>query len=250
MKRRSPTREQRQAFGHPIADFQAIQFMLADMATEIDAARLLARRAAWKQDSGARFYDGSRHRQTFRQRNGHARGAQSDSDSRRQRLQPRISGRARLSRRAHHRNLRRHQRNPAPGDRRVGFARVTSFRSIVFFPRASARQFRAEFDAAREREFFAALPAASGRAAASKCASERRSPISRGRPIFGVPPNVCCACRKQSRSGSILREVAARIRYRATGSKFEQTLALYQHAREHFPAALPRFVAPAPAGAY
>ena len=29
--------------------------MLADMATEIDAARLLARRAAWKQDSGARF---------------------------------------------------------------------------------------------------------------------------------------------------------------------------------------------------
>ena len=47
--------QQRQAFGHPIADFQAIQFMLADMATEIDAARLLARRAAWKQDSGAQF---------------------------------------------------------------------------------------------------------------------------------------------------------------------------------------------------
>jgi butyryl-CoA dehydrogenase len=47
--------QQRQAFGHPIAEFQAIQFMLADMATEIDAARLLARRAAWKQDSGARF---------------------------------------------------------------------------------------------------------------------------------------------------------------------------------------------------
>jgi butyryl-CoA dehydrogenase len=46
---------ERQAFGHPIAEFQAIQFMLADMATEIDAARLLARRAAWKQDTGARF---------------------------------------------------------------------------------------------------------------------------------------------------------------------------------------------------
>ena len=40
--------QQRQAFGHPIADFQAIQFMLADMATEIDAARLLVRKAAWK----------------------------------------------------------------------------------------------------------------------------------------------------------------------------------------------------------
>ncbi|MGA8010999.1 MAG: acyl-CoA dehydrogenase [Candidatus Acidiferrales bacterium] len=46
---------ERQAFGHPIAEFQAIQLMLADMATEIDAARLLVRRAAWKQDSGARF---------------------------------------------------------------------------------------------------------------------------------------------------------------------------------------------------
>ena len=47
--------KQREAFGHPIADFQAIQFMLADMSTEIDAARLLVRKAAWKQDSGGRF---------------------------------------------------------------------------------------------------------------------------------------------------------------------------------------------------
>jgi butyryl-CoA dehydrogenase len=47
--------QQRMAFGHPISEFQAIQFMLADMATEIDAARLLIRKAAWKQDSGARF---------------------------------------------------------------------------------------------------------------------------------------------------------------------------------------------------
>ena len=47
--------QQRQAFGHPIADFQAIQFMLADMSTDIEAARLLVLRAAWKQDTGARF---------------------------------------------------------------------------------------------------------------------------------------------------------------------------------------------------
>ncbi|MHB8541918.1 MAG: acyl-CoA dehydrogenase [Candidatus Acidiferrales bacterium] len=47
--------QQRQAFGHPIADFQAIQFMLADMATDIDATRLLVRKAAWKQETGARF---------------------------------------------------------------------------------------------------------------------------------------------------------------------------------------------------
>ena len=47
--------QERQAFGHAISGFQAIQFMLADMATEIDAARLLVRKAAWKQDSGSRF---------------------------------------------------------------------------------------------------------------------------------------------------------------------------------------------------
>ena len=47
--------QERLAFGHPIAQFQAIQFMLADMAMEIDAARLLIRKAAWKQDTGARF---------------------------------------------------------------------------------------------------------------------------------------------------------------------------------------------------
>ncbi len=47
--------QQRTAFGQPIANFQAIQFMLSDMATEIEAARLLTRKAAWKQDTGARF---------------------------------------------------------------------------------------------------------------------------------------------------------------------------------------------------
>ncbi len=46
--------KQRTAFGHPIADFQAIQFMLADMATEIDAARLLCFRAATIKDAGQR----------------------------------------------------------------------------------------------------------------------------------------------------------------------------------------------------
>jgi butyryl-CoA dehydrogenase len=44
----------RKAFGKPITQFQAIQFMLADMATEIDAARLLVWRAAWMKDQGVR----------------------------------------------------------------------------------------------------------------------------------------------------------------------------------------------------
>jgi len=46
---------QRKTFGQPIAEHQAIQFKLADMCTEIDAARLLVWRAAVKKDSGARF---------------------------------------------------------------------------------------------------------------------------------------------------------------------------------------------------
>ncbi|HMC83120.1 MAG TPA: acyl-CoA dehydrogenase [Candidatus Polarisedimenticolia bacterium] len=46
---------QRKAFGKSISEFQAIQFMLADMATEIDAARLLAHRAAWLKDRGSRY---------------------------------------------------------------------------------------------------------------------------------------------------------------------------------------------------
>jgi alkylation response protein AidB-like acyl-CoA dehydrogenase len=42
----------RQAFGVAIAQKQAIAFMLAEMATEIDAARLLTWEAAWKIDRG------------------------------------------------------------------------------------------------------------------------------------------------------------------------------------------------------
>ncbi|HUL60746.1 MAG TPA: acyl-CoA dehydrogenase [Anaeromyxobacteraceae bacterium] len=46
--------KERKAFGQPISQFQAIQFMLADMATELDAARLLVWRAATLKDRGVR----------------------------------------------------------------------------------------------------------------------------------------------------------------------------------------------------
>jgi butyryl-CoA dehydrogenase len=45
----------RQQFGGPIADLQAIQWMLADMATQMDAARLLTYRAAFLQEHGQSF---------------------------------------------------------------------------------------------------------------------------------------------------------------------------------------------------
>ncbi len=45
---------QRKQFGRPICEFQAIQWMLADMDTEINAARMLVHKAAWLKDQGKR----------------------------------------------------------------------------------------------------------------------------------------------------------------------------------------------------
>ena len=47
--------KERKQFNRPIADFQAIQFKLADMATQLDAARLLIYRSAWLKDQHKPF---------------------------------------------------------------------------------------------------------------------------------------------------------------------------------------------------
>jgi len=47
--------QERRQFGKPIARFQAVQFALADMATEIEAGRALVYRAAWLKDEGKPF---------------------------------------------------------------------------------------------------------------------------------------------------------------------------------------------------
>jgi short-chain 2-methylacyl-CoA dehydrogenase len=47
--------KEREQFGRPIAEFQAVQFALADMATEIEAGRALVHRAAWLKDVGKPF---------------------------------------------------------------------------------------------------------------------------------------------------------------------------------------------------
>jgi alkylation response protein AidB-like acyl-CoA dehydrogenase len=46
--------QQRRQFGHAISEFEGIQWKLADMATQIEAARLLTYQAAWMKDSGQR----------------------------------------------------------------------------------------------------------------------------------------------------------------------------------------------------
>lgn len=47
--------KERTQFGEPIANFQAIRWMLSDMATEIEAARMLTFKAAYLKDKGVRF---------------------------------------------------------------------------------------------------------------------------------------------------------------------------------------------------
>jgi alkylation response protein AidB-like acyl-CoA dehydrogenase len=47
--------KQREQFGKPIAEFQGVSFMLADMATQLDAAKLMVQRTAWMKDEGQPF---------------------------------------------------------------------------------------------------------------------------------------------------------------------------------------------------
>jgi len=103
---------------HPIADFQAIQFMLADMATEIDAARLLVRKAAWKQARGA-LHRGGFDGEAVCFGNGHARHAQSDADSRGNGYSREYPSSACTATRGS-RRFTRHERNPAAGDCGLG----------------------------------------------------------------------------------------------------------------------------------
>jgi acyl-CoA dehydrogenase len=56
---------ERKQFGHPIADLQGIQFMLADMASDVEAARLLTWKAAWLLDDGQRNTLVSSHAKRF-----------------------------------------------------------------------------------------------------------------------------------------------------------------------------------------
>ena len=65
--------KERKSFGKPIAEHQAIQFKLADMSTEIDAARLLTYRAAWLKEQGEPHTEARRQGEALRLRDGDAR---------------------------------------------------------------------------------------------------------------------------------------------------------------------------------
>ena len=109
--------KERKAFGKPIADFQAIQWMLADAKTELDAAALLTYRAAWLADRRQaplarrpRWPSSSRARRD-------ARLQQRPPGPRRLRLRARVRRRASPPRREALRDRRGHERGAAHGHR-------------------------------------------------------------------------------------------------------------------------------------
>ena len=92
------------------------------------------------------------------------------------------------------------------------------------------------FEAARDAEFFELLPSRPGVLLLEMLDPKahpylaRTADIRRAAERLLLPRDPAAPSKRLN-----LREVAARIRYRVTGSKFEQTFALYEHARVHFP---------------
>lgn len=130
---------ERQAFGRPIIDHQAVSFRLADMATQIEAARLMVLNAAALRDAGRAVPEGSVDGQAVRVRDGRACGLQRDPDPGRLWLSERLPAGADLSRRARLPDLRRHQRYPATGHRPRDRERISrkSRRRIACAPGAA-----------------------------------------------------------------------------------------------------------------
>jgi len=107
----------RKQFDKPISEFQATQWKLADMATELDAAHLLAMRAAWLKGQSRPFSREASMAKVFATEAANRICKQGGPDPRRLRLHPRVRGRAPPARRAGHDDLRRNERGSADRDR-------------------------------------------------------------------------------------------------------------------------------------
>lgn len=90
-----------------------------------------------------------------------------------------------------------------------------------------------DFDPSKDAAFFAALPARPGVVLIEMRAAGARPHLVRTADLRRAVERLLASPGAAKRLN--LREVARRIRYRVTGSKFEQTLTLYQHARANFP---------------
>jgi len=91
-----------------------------------------------------------------------------------------------------------------------------------------------EFDPSRDAEFFAALPSRPGVLLLEMTDSAARPYLARTADVRRAAERLLAAPEAASKRLN-LRAVAARMRFRVTGSKFEQTLALYQQAKKHLP---------------
>ena len=90
--------QERKQFGKPIADFQGMQFQIAQMATEIEAARLLVYNAARMKDAGMNFLKEAAMAKLFASQVAERVTSLCDRDLRRLRLHQRLSGRKVLAR--------------------------------------------------------------------------------------------------------------------------------------------------------
>jgi excinuclease UvrABC nuclease subunit len=90
------------------------------------------------------------------------------------------------------------------------------------------------FDPARDEDFFTSLPARPGVFLLEMAESGAQPYLARTADVRRAVERLLRAPEAPSKRLN-LRHVAVRIRYRVTGSKFEQTLALYQQAKLHFP---------------
>ena len=109
--------QERKTFGKPIAEHQAIQFKLADMATQVDAARLLTLRAARLKDAGERSDLEAGMAKLFASEAGRFCVEESLPHPRRLRLLQGVRDRAPLPRRAAAAHRRGHLGDPAHGHR-------------------------------------------------------------------------------------------------------------------------------------
>ena len=100
---------QRVQFGQPISKFQAVQFKLADMATELEAARWLTYRAAFLRDTGQPFQKEAAMAKLKASRMAVWAAVGGGPDPRRPRVHARLTGRPLLLRRQGARDRRGHQ---------------------------------------------------------------------------------------------------------------------------------------------
>jgi alkylation response protein AidB-like acyl-CoA dehydrogenase len=108
---------ERRQFGKAIADFQGIQFMLADMATEIEAAKHLVYHAAWLKEQGRPYTTEASMAKLFASEAAMRDHHQGRAGPRRLRLHQGIPGGAHDARRQDLRDRGGDQRDPATGDR-------------------------------------------------------------------------------------------------------------------------------------